>query len=262
MGYSNVLLERHEDGITVLKLNRPESRNAMNQEMMAEISRAIRELEDDDGTRVVVITGGTEVFSAGGDIRQMEGMNPVYVTKSFYKEFGRECYDRIDNLSKPVIAAVSGYALGGGTEMVLACDLAVASETAVFGLPEIKLGIIPGAGGTQRLPRLIGRRKAKELIFTGDTIDARTAERLGLVNRVVPVESLMKETMKLAGKIARHGGMALMMAKSAINQGIEVDLAAGSMIEARNFAILFATEDQKEGMRSFSEKRRPKFQGK
>ncbi|MCL5290317.1 MAG: enoyl-CoA hydratase-related protein [Firmicutes bacterium] len=262
MEYANILLEKHEDGVTVIKFNRPENKNAMSQEMMADISRAIREVAEDSGTRVVVLTGGTEVFSAGGDVRQMEIMNPVYVAQSFYKEFGRECYDRIDNLNKPVIAAVSGFALGGGTEMALACDLAVASETAVFGLPEIKLGIIPGAGGTQRLPRMIGKRKAKEMIFTGDTIDAQTAERLGLVNKVVPVESLMEETMKLARKIASKGAIALMMAKSAINQGMEVDLSTGSLIEARNFAILFATEDQKEGMRSFSEKRRPQFKGR
>lgn len=262
MEYTHILIEKYENGVSILRFNRPENKNTMTQEMMADISRAIRQLSEDEETRVVVITGGTEVFSVGGDIHQLEGMNPVFVTKSFYKEFGRECYDRIDNMNKPVIAAVSGYALGGGTEMVLACDLAIASETAVFGLPEIKIGIMPGAGGTQRLPRIIGKRKAKELIFTGDIIDARTAERLGLVNKVVPVESLMEETMKLAQKIARHGGMALMMAKSAINSGLDVDLATGSIIEARNFTILFATEDQKEGMRSFSEKRPPKFQGK
>lgn len=258
MGRKFILTEK-QDGIGIITFNRPEARNALCMGLIAEVEEVLKEYAFDPEVRVVVLTGGEEYFAAGGDIEEMEPMTPSSVAMAFT---WTDCYTWIERLPKPVIAAVAGYAFGGGLELALACDLVVASDNTVMGLPEIKLGIIPGAGGTQRLARIVGRNVAKELIFTGDKIDVQTAKQLGIVNKVVETGKLMEESLKLAKRIAKMGGVALAMAKSSINNGLNVDLPSGLTLEARNFAVLFATEDQKEGMQAFLQKRKPEFKGR
>jgi enoyl-CoA hydratase/carnithine racemase len=210
---------------------------------------------------VVILTGSEKLFAAGADITEISEIATPVEAHRFLKDV-QVLFNRLEDLEKPVIAAISGLALGGGCELVLACDLRIAADNAMFGQPEIKIGVIPGAGGTQRLPRIIGVTKAKELLYTGDFIDAQEAHRIGLVNKVVPVGSLMEEAKKMALKIARQPGIALKVTKLAVNGGLNMDIKSAIAYEARCFEILFSTEDQKEGMKAFVEKRKPAFKNR
>lgn len=254
------LLYESEGGIATITLNRPQVLNALNNEVCLEIGQAVERAGDDDAIRVLIVTGGEKVFAAGADIAEMSVAQPMHIYR-----FGAVMHgtlSKMENLGKPVVAVINGYALGGGLELALACDLRIASETAKLGLPEINLGIFPGGGGTQRLPRVVGVGRAKELIFTGEMISADKALGMGLVNRVVPDGQAMDEGKKLAQKLASKSVAALRMAKVAVNTGLDTDLASGINVERQCFALLFSTEDQKEGMRAFLEKRKPNFTGK
>jgi len=258
--YETLLYEK-ADGIAKVTLNRPEALNALNSTVYNELYDVFESIENDDEVRVVILTGsGEKAFAAGSDVAEMANMDPIAAQK--FMATIRKASDRIYNLTKPVIAAISGYALGGGCELAMCCDLRIASEKARFGQPEINLGLIPGASGTQRLPRLIGVAKAKEMIYLGDMIDAATALNLGLVNKVVPPESLMDEAMEWAKKLASKSSPVLAMAKMAINTGIDTDINSGLNMEARCDALCFATEDQKEGMKAFLEKRKAEFKNR
>ncbi|KYK28824.1 MAG: crotonase [Candidatus Proteinoplasmatales archaeon SG8-5] len=259
MGYENITVEV-EENIGIITLNRPEALNALNSRMLAELGKAAAELEADNAVKVVVVTGAERAFAAGADIAEMMTMTALEGQK--HGKLGQDTFAAFEDMVKPVIAAVNGFALGGGCELAMACDIRLASEKAKFGQPEVKLGVTPGFGGTQRLPRLVGRAKAKELIFTGEMIDAAEAHRIGLVNAVYPPEALMEETKKLANLIAANGEIAVSLSKRAINKGIEVDLKSGCAIEAEIFGLCFSTEDQKEGMKAFTEKRPPEFKGR
>lgn len=260
MAYENILFEK--DGpIGVLTVNRPKSLNALNPATVQEIAACLEEVRQDSTIRCLIITGaGDRAFVAGADIAAMATMTPVE-GKNFASA-GLSVGRTLEEFPIPVIAAVNGFALGGGTELALACDLILAADTAKFGQPEINLGVIPGFGGTQRLARRIGLPLARELIYTGDMIDAETAVRYGLANRVVPVADLMTEAKALAQKIATKPPIAIRQAKAAINSGIDMDIANGSRFEAEAFAMTFATDDKKEGMSAFLEKRQAKFTGK
>ncbi|MEZ0289595.1 MAG: 3-hydroxyacyl-CoA dehydrogenase/enoyl-CoA hydratase family protein [Sulfolobales archaeon] len=251
---------RKEGKVGWIILNRPERLNAINPDMIRELSSALDELEADDSIRVIVITGSGRAFSAGADVTGFVGINPVkaYI---FSRRF-QELLDKIERLAKPVIAAINGYALGGGLEIALACDMRIASEAAMLGQPEINLGIIPGAGGTQRLSRLVGSGRALELIFTGDMIPAKEAERIGLVNRVVASEHFEREVRSIATKISEKAPIALMAAKHAVRYGYEAPLASGLALEAAEFGLLFSTEDVIEGVSAFLQKRKPEFKGR
>ena len=259
MAYETIVLEI-EEGIAVLTLNRPAVLNALNDQVFNELAEAASTLAADPSVRVVIITGGEKVFAAGADIGQMASATAVDVTTS--DKPSHRAFYLIENMPKPVIAAIAGYALGGGCELTLVADVRIAADNAQFGLPEIKLGILPGAGGTQRLPRLIGAGRAKELIFSGDFIKAEEALRIGLVNKVVPADQLLNEAKKMAKRFADRGAVALRMAKSSVNEGLRMDLEAGLQYEHKCFSLLFATEDQKEGMKAFLEKRPAKFLGR
>ncbi|SHI09311.1 enoyl-CoA hydratase/isomerase family protein [Desulfosporosinus lacus] len=259
MAYETIIVEI-EEGIATITLNRPAVLNALNNQVFNELAEAALSLSADNSVRVVVITGGDKVFAAGADIGQMATSTAVDVATG--EKASHRAFQLLENMPKPVIAAISGYALGGGCELTLVADVRIAADNAQFGLPEIKLGILPGAGGTQRLPRLIGAGRAKELIFSGDFIKADEALRLGLVNKVVPADQLVAETKKMAKRFAARGAVALRLAKSSVNEGLRMDLEAGLEYEHKCFSLLFATEDQKEGMNAFLEKRQVKFQGK
>ncbi|MBC2722275.1 enoyl-CoA hydratase-related protein [Desulfosporosinus sp.] len=259
MNYETVIVEI-EDGIAIVTLNRPEILNALNSQVFLELAEVTSTLENDDSVRAVIITGGEKVFAAGADVKQLATLSAVDVATSIRPS--RKAFHLLENMKKPVIAAIAGYALGGGCELTLTADVRIAADTSQFGFPEIKLGILPGGGGTQRLPRLIGPAKAKELIFSGDIISAEEAWRIGLVNKVVPVSDLMSEAKKLAKKFAARGAIALQLAKACINEGLQMELEKGLNYEHKCFSLLFATEDQKEGMTAFIEKRRPNFKGK
>lgn len=259
MELKNIIYETRE-GMAIITINRPKVLNALNHEVFLDIKTAVEAAEADDEVKVMIITGGEKVFAAGADIGGMASVGPMEIFKS--NEETHSIFNKVENASKPVIAAICGYALGGGCELALACDMRIAGESAKFGLPEIKLGIFPGGGGTQRLPRLVGMGRAKELMYTGDMVDAQAAEKIGLVNRVVPDDQVQKEAEKLAQKIASRGGAALNLLKTAINRGNATDLAAGLSIERQCFSLLFTTEDQKEGMKAFLEKRKPEFKGR
>jgi enoyl-CoA hydratase len=258
--YKTLLYEK-ADGIAKVTLNRPEALNALNSTVYKELYDVFEAIENDADVRVVVLSGsGEKAFAAGSDVVEMQHMNTLEIQK--FVATIRKASDRIYTLTKPTIAAIHGYALGGGCELSMCCDLRIASEKARFGQPEINLGLIPGACGTQRLPRLIGTAKAKELIFLGDMIDAVTALNLGLVNKVVPPEKLMDEAMEWAKKLAGKSGPVLAMAKMAINTGMDTDIASGLNVEARCVALCFATHDQKEGMKAFLGKRKAEFKNK
>lgn len=259
VGFNHILLNLDE-GLATITLNRPQVLNALNNEVFAELGQAADQVAEDDGVRVVIITGGEKVFAAGADIGEMSTARPVDIYR--FGAVAHQAMNKVENLGKPVIAVINGYALGGGLELVLACDLRVASATAKFGCPEINLGIFPGGGATQRLPRLIGVARTKELVYTGDLIDAGTALAMGLVNRVAAAGEAMNEARKLAKKLMSKGAVALRMAKESINTGLNTDLASGINVERQGFALLFSTADQKEGMRAFLEKRKPNFTGK
>jgi len=259
MAYETIMVTI-EDGIATVTLNRPKVLNALNDQVFNELADAASDLSADDSVRAVIITGGEKVFAAGADISQMAAASAVDIATGANPSY--RAFQLIENMPKPVIASISGFALGGGCELTLVADVRIAADNAQFGLPEIKLGILPGAGGTQRLPRLIGEGKAKELIFSGDFIKAEEALRIGLVNKVVPADQLAEETKKMAKKFAAQGAVALRLAKSAVNEGLRMDLDAGLKYEHKCFSLLFATEDQKEGMKAFLEKRPAKFQGR
>jgi len=260
MAYENIIFEVNE-GIATITFNRPKALNALNGELLDELSSALDEIEADEEIRVLVLTGaGEKSFVAGADITELATFNTLQ-GKMFSRK-GQLIIGRLQDLAIPVIAAVNGFALGGGSEMALACDFIYASENAMFGLPEITLGIIPGFGGTQRLPRIIGSNRAKEMIFTGKMIPAAEAQTIGLVNRVLPLDALIEETMKTARSIAGKGKVSLRAAKQAVNNGLNVDLATGCQIEVDAFAICMSSEDGKEGTQAFIEKRKPQFKGK
>jgi enoyl-CoA hydratase len=260
MQFTNILVEI-ESNIATVTFNRPKALNALNQETMQEALACFRELKSNDAVQVVIVTGtGTKAFVAGGDIAFMRELTPLTARK--FGLLGQELTNAIEGLGKPVIAAVNGFALGGGCELALACDIRLASDNAKFGQPEVNLGVIPGFGGTQRLPRLIGRGRASELIFTADIIDATEAYRIGLVNRVVPQDQLLPACRQMAAKIISRGTVAVRLSKDAINNGMEMDLARACIYEADQFALCFASPEQKEGMDAFLEKRPPQFQGK
>ena len=260
MNYQTLLYEK-KDGIGTVTINRPDKRNALNSTVYKELYDVYEAIENDDEVRVAILTGaGDRAFCAGSDIAEMQNMGPIEIQR--FMVTIRKTSDFIYALTKPTIAAVNGYALGGGCELSMCCDLRIASDRARFGQPEITLGLIPGASGTQRLPRLIGAAKAKEMIFTGDLIDAASALNLGLVNKVVPAEKLAEETLALATKLAAMSGPVLAMAKMAINTGLDTDIASGLNMEAKCNALCFATYDRKEGMDAFVEKRKAVFKNK
>jgi enoyl-CoA hydratase/3-hydroxyacyl-CoA dehydrogenase len=256
----STLIIRREGRIGWIILNRPERLNAINLDMLKELSVSLDELENDENIRVIVITGSGRAFSAGADVTSFMGVN-VVKAYMFSRKF-QEVLDKIERLAKPVIAAINGYALGGGLEMALACDIRIASENSMLGQPEINLGLIPGAGGTQRLSRLIGPGKALEIIFTGDMIPAREAEKIGLVNRVVATEHFEREVRSFASKLSEKPPIALMAAKHAIRYGLESPLFSGLVLESAEFSMLFSTEDLIEGVSAFLQKRKPEFKGK
>ena len=259
MEYKNIIFDKKE-GVATIILNRPEQRNALDGILMKELIEVIDEIAVDKETKVVILTGGKEFFCAGADIKMFDKLSTPMEVYDFYKI--KNPAHEMEKLDKPVIAAISGLALGGGCELALACDLRIASDTAIFGQPEINLGLIPGSGGTQRLPRIVGETKAKEMLFTGDIINAEEAYRIGLVNKVVPVESLMDEARKMATKLAKKPPLALRVTKAVINEGRNVDLGSALKYEAQCFCLLFSTEDRKEGLEAFLKKRAPKFIGK
>ena len=242
----------------LVTLDRPKALNALNSELVAEVGRALDGFEADDGIGAIVIAGGERAFAAGADIKEMQ---PKSYMDAFFSDFIGP-WDRVARCRKPTIAAVGGYALGGGCELAMMCDILIAAETARFGQPEIKLGTFPGSGGTQRLPRAIGKAKAMDLILTGRTMDAAEAERAGLISRIVAADTLLETALEVAGVIAGMSLPAVMMAKEAVNRSQETPLAEGILFERRLFYSTFALEDQKEGMSAFAEKRAPAFRNR
>ena len=260
MEYKNILFNVAE-GMATITFNRPKVLNAMNLEVMTELGEAVKICAMDDNIRAVILTGaGEKAFVAGADISQMQDSTPVDILKLM--ELGQNTLRLLETMAKPSIAAINGYALGGGTEIALACDIRIASETAMFGQPEILIGIIPGWGGTQRLPRLVGMGIAKELILSGAQINAKRAYEIGLVNKVVPAAELISEAEKIARKFTTLPGFALKMAKNSINYGFDLPLDNAVKLELGSVAQCFSTQDQKEGMKAFLEKRKPNFIGR
>jgi len=259
MAYENIDFEI-KDGIATITFNRPKALNALNRALLDEFTTAVDQVEMDETVRVLVLTGsGDKAFVAGADITEINQLGPL--GGKYFARRGLEAINRLPQIPVPVIAAVNGYALGGGTEMALACDFIYAAESATFGLPEINLGIIPGFGGTQRLSRLIGPNMAREMIYTGKMIDAAEAFRLGIVNRVCPPDQLMADVSKTAAAIATKGRVSLRAAKQAITNGLNVDLASGLALENDAFALCLASADAREGTSAFLEKRKPEFKG-
>lgn len=259
MGYENVLLEI-EEGVALVKVNRPTALNSLNQAVLLDLIAAFSDLAQDDTVRAIIVTGAGKAFVAGADIKEMLPLSPAEIRE--FSATGHRLMDNMANLGKPIIAAVNGFALGGGMELAMACDFIYAADNAKFGQPEISLGIIPGFGGTQRLARLIGKARAKELVFSGDIIGAGEAQELGIVNKVFPAEELLAKTRRAAQAIASKGALSLRLAKSAIDSGYNADLKTGCIIERDSFALCFSHPDQKEGMTAFLEKRKPTFTSK
>src|SRR5829696_6263521 len=256
--YSNILVERR-GRVGLITLNRPQALNALNAALIAELGAALDDLEGDPAIAAIVLTGGEKAFAAGADIKEMAGKTYM---QAYAEDFITRGWERVAQCRKPVIAAVGGYALGGGNEVAMMCDIVIAAENAKFGQPEINLGIMPGAGGTQRLPRAVGKAKAMDMCLTARNMDAHEAERAGLVSRVVPLERLMEEAMAVAQKVAGYSAPVAMMIKESINRAYETPLTEGVKIERRVFHSQFALEDQKEGMAAFVEKRKPNFKHK
>lgn len=257
MAYENILVE-HAPSISVITVNRPKSLNALNSYTLRELTLAVRECAD---TRVLILTGaGDRAFVAGADISEMAPMGPWQARE--FSELGHVLTALIEDIPAATIAAVNGYALGGGLELAVACDMIFASENARLGLPEVSLGVTPGFGGTQRLVRLVGKLRAKEMIFTGDWVDAKRALEMGLVNAVLPQEKLLDHCRAIGQKIALKGPLAVARAKRLVERGYDMPLRAANRQEAESFALLFDTEDRREGMRAFVEKRPARFQGK
>ncbi len=244
--------------IALIQLNRPKELNALNLQLMLELKDALQNLDKNDEVRCIIITGNQQAFAAGADIKQMESRTPVDLIK--IDQF--ETWDQIRKTSKPIIAAVCGFALGGGCELAMTCDMIVAGESAKFGQPEIKIGIMPGAGGTQRLTRAVGKALAMEMVLTGKFISAEEAQKAGLINRVVPDEVYLDEAIKLATEVATMSPIALRLAKESVLKSFETGLQEGLYFERKNFYLTFSSEDQKEGMNAFVEKRKANFSGK
>jgi len=257
MSYQHIITET-KGRVGVIRLNRPQQLNALNKQLMVELARAIDAFDADDGIGAMLITGNEKAFAAGADIKEM-------ADKTFYEAFMGNfagAWDPAAHARKPIVAAVAGFALGGGCEIAMQCDLIIAADNAKFGQPEIKLGVIPGIGGTQRLTRAVGKAKAMDLILTGRMMDAAEAERSGLVARVVPADQLMDEAMKAAATIAGMSLPSVLAAKEAVNRAFESSLAEGVLFERRIFHSLFATDDQKEGMKAFVDKRKPAWKNR
>jgi enoyl-CoA hydratase len=258
MAYENIVVEYPAKGVGLVRMNQPRAFNALTGPMMDEVMGALAEMDADETIGCTIITGNERVFAAGADIKEMAGASvPDMIAKNFIAR-----WERLRGFHKPVIAAVSGHALGGGCELAMACDMIVASETASFGQPEINLGVIPGAGGTQRLARTIGKALTMEMVLNDRRLTAAEAERFGLVNRVAPVEEYLNVAIKLAADIAARAPVAIRLAKDAVNMALETSLSAGLAYERNHFYALFATQDQKEGMAAFLEKRPAEWQGK
>lgn len=245
-------------GVALIQLNRPKELNALNGQLVREIRDALQALDADETVRVVIITGNERAFAAGADIKEMADKSAV----NMFLDDRASVLEQIRRFRKPLIGAVSGFVLGGGCELAMTCDMLVASETAQFGQPEIRLGIIPGGGGTQRLTRAVGKAKAMEMVLTGEFISAQEALRVGLINSVVPVGQYLEEAYRLAGRIAAMSPVAARLAKESVNRAFETPLEEGLQFERKNFYIAFASEDQKEGMAAFVEKRKPAFKGR
>ncbi len=259
MEYKNLLFAV-EDGVAIITFNRPKALNAMNSETMKELYDAVIRCKNDETIKAIILTGsGEKAFVAGADISEMKDLRPKEALA--FMELGHETLRALETLPKPSIAAVNGFALGGGTEISMACDMRFASETARFGQPEILIGLIPGWGGTQRLPRLVGMGRAKELIMGGGQIDAKRAYEIGLVNQVFPADQLLDAAKKFAKKLAGMPGFAIKMAKHSINYGYDLSLDNANRLETECCAQCFSTDDQKEGMAAFLEKRKPNFKG-
>ncbi|MED3561563.1 enoyl-CoA hydratase [Bacillus xiapuensis] len=255
-----VKVSTREDGIVVISLNRPEAANALSTNLLEELKTILESCKFDSAVRCVIITGaGEKAFCAGADLKERAGMDSQMVKKTV--SLIRECVNSLETLPQPVIAAVNGAAFGGGTELALACDIRIASETANFGLTETSLGIIPGAGGTQRLPRLVGKGRAKELIYTARRIDANEAKEIGLVEFVERPGSLLDKALEIAGQIVKNGPIAIRQAKFAIDKGYDVDLATGLAIEQNAYEVTIPTKDRLEGLQAFKEKRKPVYKG-
>jgi enoyl-CoA hydratase len=257
----DVVLVKKDGPIAVVTINRPKALNALNSAVLDALGSAADDLAADDAIRVVIVTGsGEKSFVAGADISEMVEMTPLQAREFMSK--GHRVMNRLQYMEKPVIAAINGFCLGGGLELAMACDIRYASEKARIGLPEVGLGIHPGFGGTQRLPRLVGQGKASEMVFTGKHIKADEAFQIGLVQKVAPPEKLMEEVMGLAKTICKQGPVAVKMAKASVNQGLATDFRSGLKFEIQSVAQTFATEDLKEGMKAFLEKRKPEFKNK
>lgn len=256
-----ILLSREDDGIAIITVNRPDKLNALNADTVKQLDAIVREVRDDDSIRAVILTGsGEKAFVAGADIAELSQMGPIDGVQ--VSRDGQDTFRMLERMPKPVIAAVNGFALGGGLELAMACHIRLASAKAKFGLPEVKLGIIPGYGGTVRLPRLVGRGRALELMLTGDMIDAAEAFRIGLVNRVEEPEALLEAARAMARKMAANGPVAIALALEAVDRGMSTTLDDAQVLESRLFGLLASTEDMREGMQAFLEKRKAEFRNR
>lgn len=262
MNYKNIIFEK-KHGVAKITLNRPEALNAMNRDMISEIGHALEDAEKDNEVRVVVITGNGRAFCVGVDLKHAkEELGSLSAQQEFFRFANRTLVNNIENLSKPVIAAVNGFALAGGFELMLACDLVIASEDALIGDQHINFGLVGPGGSTQRTPRIVGIRKAKEIILIGEKLSAKEAERIGLVNRAVPADQLERTIDDMAAKLAEKSPVALRIAKALINRSLQVDLSTGSELEVMSAIVNASSEDYQEGIRAFNEKRKPVFKGR
>lgn len=258
MTYETITTER-EDYTFIVTLNRPDKLNALSPKLREEVVDALLPIRSDSSIRAIIITGGPKVFAAGADLAAMASASPVDMAN---RNLMSDMFGMVADMPQPTIAAIAGYALGGGCELSMCCDFRIAADTAKFGQPEINVGLIPGAGGTQRLTRLVGPTKAKEIVFLGEQIDAQEAYRIGLVNKVVPIDTLMDEARSWAKKLSTKPPFHLKLAKQVMDKGLEIDLAAALQLESLAFTTLFGTEDQKEGVNAFVQKRKPTFTGR
>ena len=260
MEFKYIIYEKSE-GIATITLNRPEALNAFSKEVVDEVLQALEDIKNDENVRVIILTGaGEKAFSAGADIKAMRGMNALRARE--LSMMGEKLCGAFENLEKPVIAAINGYALGGGLEVAMACDFRIAVENARMGQTEVNIGLIPGWGGTQRLTRLVGKTKAKELVFSGKMIDAKAAEQLGILNLVVPADKFREAVRQFALELAQKAPVAIKVAKALINKGADISLDAALALEREGFGVVASTEDLQEGVSAFTEKRKPVFKGK